>query len=113
MTICPLSAELPLLGIVAGEGLDGVASRDVAQERQLGGAGLTLGGNDLDAAALVMIAVDVAFALEVGEVLMHRGERLESELAGDLLETGCIAVVGDVARDVVENLVLTAREWHL
>src|SRR5260221_493203 len=99
-------------GAPAGEGFDGVARRHVPQQRQLGGSRLPLGRGNLDPAALVMIAVDVAFALEVGEVFVHRGERLETELAGDLLETRGIAVVGDVARDVVENLMLTARERH-
>src|SRR6266702_3966915 len=67
----------------------------------------------LDRPPLVVVAVDVPFALEVGEVLVDRRERSEGELARDFLEAGGVPVVGDIAREVVEDFALATRERHM
>src|SRR5436309_44717 len=99
-------------GFVAGHGLDWRSRRDESQQRQLRRAGLALGWNDLDRAALVMRPPDVPFALEVGEVFVHGGQRLEPELAGDLLEARSVPLFFDVFRDVIEDLALAPRDRH-
>src|SRR5260370_6489945 len=93
-------------------GRDRRAGRDETVQRQLGGAGLTARRYDLDAAALVVSAPDVPFALEVREVLVHCGERAETEALGDLLEARGIALGSDLAGDEIEDFALTACKWH-
>jgi hypothetical protein len=48
-----------------------------------------------------MGAADVPFALEVGQMLVDRGERVEGKMLGDFLERGGIAVGPYVAFQVV------------
>jgi hypothetical protein len=45
-------------------------------------------------------------------MLMHRGERLESELLGDLLEARGVPVVLDVPLQVAEDFTLTLGQRH-
>ena len=45
-------------------------------------------------------------------MLVHRGERLEAELLGDLLEAGCVAVVLNVTLQVAEDFTLTLGQRH-
>src|SRR5204863_7974248 len=99
-------------GIVPADGLDRLARRDETKQGQLGGPSLTLGRYDFDRAALVMRPADVPFSLQIGEVLMDCGERVEAELAGDLLEAGGVPLGIEVARDKVEDFALAARDWH-
>src|SRR5207245_3115449 len=61
---------------VPAHGLNGLARRYEPEQRQLGGAGLPLGRHDFYGPALVVGAADVAFALEVGEMLVHGGQGL-------------------------------------
>src|SRR5467141_4859988 len=56
--------------LVTRDCFDGSTSRNEPEQRQLRSAGLTLGRDDFDRPALVMGAPDVAFALEIGEVLV-------------------------------------------
>src|SRR2546426_1124310 len=99
-------------GVVPGHGFDRLAGGDEAEQRELGRPCLALGRHDLDRAALVVVAADVPFALEVGQVLVDRRERGEGELAGDFLETGSVPVAGDVAREGIEDFALATRERH-
>jgi hypothetical protein len=57
-------------------------------------------------------AADDALALEVREVLVHRGERAEPHRLGDLLEARRVAVLVDVPGEVVEDLALAPGERH-
>src|SRR6266536_3251258 len=98
--------------LVAGNRLDRLARGDQAEQRELGGAGLALGRDDLDRTALVVRAPDEALPLEVGQMLVDRGERLEVEVVRDLFEARGIALGFDVAGDEVQNLALAAREGH-
>src|SRR5467141_831309 len=98
--------------LVAGDGLDRMAGGNESEERQLGRPGLPFGRDDLDGPALVVGAPDVAFALEIGEVLVHRRQGLESELLGDFLEAGGVPLLFDVLGDVIEDLALASRDWH-
>ena len=115
--IAPATTREQLVGygdrIGPADCFDRLAGRDQPEERELGGAGLALGGNDLDGPALVVSAPDVPFALEIGEVLVHGGERLEPEALGDFLEARGIALVPDVALEVVQDLALAPSERHL
>src|SRR2546430_17478243 len=81
-------------------------------QRQLARAALTARRYDLDAATVVVSAADVALALQVGQVLVHRGERAKGEALRDLLETRRIPLGGDLPGDEIENLALTAGERH-
>src|SRR2546423_11472300 len=98
--------------LVARDRLDGGARGDKPEQRQLGSAPLALGRDDFDRSALVMRAPDVPFALEIGQVLMNRRQRLEAKLAGNLLETGGVALLCDVLSDVVQDLALASRHRH-
>src|SRR5207248_2646977 len=99
-------------GVAATHRLDRLAGRDQSVQRQLAGPGLTARRHEFDAATLVVCSADVALALEVGEVLVHRGERAERETLRDLLETRRISVGGDLPGNEIENLALTAGERH-
>ena len=99
-------------GVAAAHRLDRLSGRDQSVQRQLAGAGLTARRYDLDAATLVVSAADVALALQVGQVLVHRGERAKREALRDLLETRRIPLGGDLPGDKIENLALTAGERH-
>src|SRR2546426_5970704 len=83
-------------GAVARARREGCAGRHEPEQGQLRRAGLSLRRHDLDGPALVVGAPDVALALEVGEMFVDRGERLEPELAGDLLEARGVALGLDV-----------------
>src|SRR5436309_3612468 len=98
--------------LVTGDRFDRSTSGDKSEQRELGGAGLALGRNDFDRPALVMGAPDVPFALEIGEVLVNRRERLEAKLAGDFLEAGGVPLLFDVLPDVVQDLALAPSDWH-
>src|SRR6266545_1552008 len=99
-------------GFTLRHGLDRRAGGDQTQQRQLRRPGLTLGRNDLDRPALVVRAPDVPFALEIREVLVNRRQRLKPELAGNLLETGGVALLFDVFPDEIEDLALAPRDRH-
>ena len=90
----------------------GRAGGDLAEQRDLAGGGGAAGRQHLDRAALVVGAADVALALEVGQVLVHRGQRLEAEPLGDLLEARRIALLQDVALQVRENFALALGQGH-
>src|SRR5882672_5647465 len=98
--------------LVTRDRFDGSTGGDKAEQRQLGGARLALGRDDFNRPALVMGAPDVAFALEIGEVLVNGRQRLEAKLAGNLLETGGVALLFDVLPDVIQDLALAPRDWH-
>src|SRR6266511_415827 len=99
-------------GVPAGDRLDRRPGGDEPEQRQLRRAGLTLGGCDLDRATFVVRPVDVALALQVGEMLVHRGEGAEVEPPGDFLEAWSVALLRDVPGDEVEDLALTTGERH-
>ena len=73
--------------------LDREARGHLAQKRDLGRRRRAAGRQNLDGAAFVVGPPDVALALEVGEVLVHRGERLEAEVLGDFLEARGVALI--------------------
>src|SRR2546423_1669565 len=83
-------------------------ARDHALQRQVGGPGLAARRHDLDAATLVVSAADVPFALEVGEVLVHGGERAKRESLRDLFEARRVPLRADLGRDEIQDFALTA-----
>src|SRR5439155_163823 len=99
--------------LITRDRFDGCARSDQPEQRQLGGAGLALGRDDFDRPALVVRAPDVAFALEIGEVLVNRRERLEAKLACNFLEAGGVPLLFDVLSDVVQDLALAPRHRHI
>src|SRR5207237_7537690 len=95
---------------VRGDGLDGDAGCDVAEERQLDGPAAVARRHHLDRPAAIPGALDEAFFLQVREVLVYRGERREAEAASDLLEARRVAVLPDELGEVIENLALPFGE---
>jgi len=53
-----------------------------------------------------------ALPLEVGEVLVHRGQRRILHGRGDFLEARSEAVIADVARQVVQDFSLALGEGY-
>ena len=90
----------------------GSAGGDVAEQRQLDRAAAGARRHHLDRSAAVPRALDEALFLQVGEVLVHRRERRQTEAATDLFETRRIAVLADELVQVVEDLALTLRQWQ-
>src|SRR5919197_2173712 len=97
---------------ITGDGFDRSTRSHQTQQRQLRRAALTLGGDHLDRPALVVGPPDVAFALEIGEVFMHRCERLEPKLAGNFLEARGISLFPEMFRDVIKDFALASRDRH-
>src|SRR5690606_15588044 len=89
------------------------AGRDVAQERELHGGDTELRRDELDRARLVVALSDVALAPQILQVLVHRGERREAEVAGDLLEARRVAVLVQIRLQEVEDLFLASCQRHL
>jgi hypothetical protein len=98
--------------LARGDLLDRDARGDGAEERQVDGPRLRLVRQDLDRAALVVRALDVALPLEVAQVFVHRRQRVIVELLGDLLEARREAVARRVRAEVGEDLALALRERH-
>ena len=88
-------------GFVRFDRLDRHTGSHRAEERKLEGARGRFGWQNLDRATLVVAPLDVAFALEVREVLMDSRERVVAELLGDLLEAWRETVLLRVSREVV------------
>lgn len=59
-----------------------------------------------------MSTLQKAFVLEVGDVLMHRGEGAEAEAASDLFVGRRVAVLLREARKEVDDLFLTPCDCH-
>ena len=95
------------------DGFDGLAGGDAAEQgkavHDLAGRAL---GDDVDGAAAVVSALEEAFGLEIGDVLMDGGEGTEAEAGGDLLVGGRVAVAGGEGGEKVENLFLPTRDSH-
>ena len=99
-------------GLSAHDGFDRTARRHPTKQRDLRGPGLPLGRKDLDGPAFIMSTVDVPLALEIGQMLVHRRQRLKAEMLGDLLEAWRVAAVADMLLQVLEDLALTLGERH-
>jgi len=109
-----LAAAEQLLGQGHGLGhldrLDGRPRRHPPEERDgdRGAGGRRL--RQLERAAVVREPPDAPFALEVGQVLVHGGQRAQREMPSDLVERGRVAVLGDVRAQEVEQLLLSLGE---
>jgi hypothetical protein len=64
----------------------------------------------LERAGLRGIPLDDAEALQLGEVRVHSGGGMKSHRLADLPDRGRIAVLAEVAADVVEDLPLALRQ---
>src|SRR5260221_5197317 len=98
--------------VVAADGFDRLAGRHQAEEGQPGRPPLSLRGDNFDGPGLVVRPADVPFALQISEVFMHRGERVEAELTRDLLEARGVPLGVEVTSDKIEDFALAARDWH-
>src|SRR5262245_21783428 len=96
----------------ADDRLDGNAGGDVPEERQLDGPAAEARRDELDRAAAVPGALDEALFLQVGQVLVDRSERRQTETAADLLQAGRVAVLLDEIVEVVEDFPLTLGQWQ-
>jgi hypothetical protein len=83
------------------ERLDGHTGGNGSQKGKLDRPGRGFARQDLDRPALVVIALDVAFALEIGQMFVDRGERVVAEVLSDLLEAWRKAVLLGVRREIV------------
>src|SRR5258708_6397297 len=79
-------------------GLDRRAGRDETVQRQLGGAGLTARRYDLDAAALVVSAPDVPFALEARERARRAAAAPDRRPFAAALAGPAVGVIAEVKR---------------
>lgn len=59
-----------------------------------------------------MSALEETFVLEVGDVLMHGGERAETEATGDLLVRRGVAILLGEAGQEVDDLFLPTCNCH-
>src|SRR2546427_47700 len=75
-------------------------------------SGLATRRHDLDATTLVVRAPDVPLALEVGQMLVDRGQGAEREPLRDLLEARRVALRADLSGDEVQDFALTACKRH-
>src|SRR3954463_13542889 len=87
--------------------------RDGSKQRQSGSTRKDLRRHELDSAALVVRALDVAFALEVCQMFVHRREGVIVKLRRDLLEAGRVAVLFGVGGEVSQYLALAFCERHI
>src|SRR6059058_3913336 len=92
--------------------LDRHACGHRAKQGQGSGPRKDLRRHELYPPTLVVGALDVPFALEVGEVFVDRGEGVIVKLGRDLLEARRVAVLLRVGREVSENLPLAFRKRH-
>ena len=93
-----------------GHRLDGHAGGDVAEQRHLDGAAAGTARQQLDRAAAIPGAPDEALFLQIGEVLVDRGQRRQIEAPADFFQARRVAVLLDEFVEVVENLALAFRE---
>ncbi len=95
------------------DGFDGLAGGDAAKEREAVGAFLAgARGQHVDGAAAVVGALQEAFVLQIGDVLVHGGQRTEAETAGDFLVGGGVAVLLREAGKEVDDLFLPPCDSH-
>jgi hypothetical protein len=78
---------------IALHGFDGLAGGDAPQQRQhqagVHAHGLleaSLGRQQVDGSAAVVVAGEQSFFLEVGDVLVHRGQRVQVKAVADLFK---------------------------
>ena len=71
----------------------GIPAATRSEQRKLDRPRRRLARQDLDGATLIVAALDVALALEIGEVLVHRRQRVVAEILRDLLEARREAVL--------------------
>jgi len=93
-------------GTAIDDRFDGPAGGDVAEKGQFDRAAAETGRHHFDRTASVPGALDEAFILEVGQMLVDRRERREAETPADLLEARRIAVLLDEIVEVIEDFPL-------
>src|SRR5262249_24137312 len=99
-------------GFAADDRLDRDARGDVPEQRQLDSAPAEARRDELDGAAAVPRPLDEALFLQVGQVLVDRGERRQAEAAADFLEARRVAVLLDEIVEIVEDFPLTLGQWQ-
>src|SRR3954471_4030233 len=96
---------------VRGDCFDRQAGRDVAEQRQLDRTTAGARRHHLDRTAAVPGPLDEPFFLQVGEMLVHRGQRRQTELPPDFFKTRRVAVLSNEFVQVVQDLALTLGQW--
>src|SRR5262245_54658132 len=97
--------------LVRGDGLDGNSGGDVAEHWQLDRAMPGSRREQFDRTAAVPGSTDEALLLEIGQVLVDRGERRKTETPADFFETRRVAMLLNELLQVVQNLALAFRQW--
>jgi hypothetical protein len=94
-------------------GLDGLAGGDAAEQREtISATAAAAGGENVNGAAAIVRSLEQAFVLQIGDVLVHGGERTKSKAAGNLLIRRGVPVLMCEAGEKVEDLFLPPRDSH-
>ncbi len=94
-------------------GFDGLAGSDATQQRKTIGPFLPRAdGEDVDGAAAIMGALQEPFVLQISDVLMHGGERTQTEAIGDLLVGRGVAILLREAGEEVDDFFLSPCDSH-
>src|SRR5580704_2544052 len=72
----------------------------------------SLGRHQIDGAAAVIVAREQALLLQIRDVLVHGGQRIQVEPLANLLKRRRIAMLGHESRNKVVNFVLPACDRH-
>ena len=91
---------------------DRQARRDIPQQRQLDRAPAQPGRHQFDRPAAVPGALDEPFVLQIGEMLVDRCERRQTESTADFLQARRVAVLLDEIVEVIEDFPLALGQWQ-
>ena len=95
------------------DGFDRLSGGDAAQQGQAIGAFLACAdGQDVDGTAAIVGPLQQAFVLQIGDVLMHRGQRTEAKTTSYLLIGRRVAVLLGKAGKEVDDLFLPPCDSH-
>ena len=72
----------------------------------------SLGRQQIDGAAAVVVAREQALLLQIGDVLVHRGQRIQLHAFANFLERGRISVLLHELGNEVVDLALPSGDGH-
>ena len=75
-------------------------------------AGLALGRQNVDGATAIVRSFEQPLLLQVRDVLVHRGQGLEIQPPGDLIEGRGVSILFHEAADEIDHFFLSACNGH-
>src|SRR5271168_4366025 len=90
----------------------GLLTRDYNRSRSIDLLEASLGRQQVDGAAAVVVAGEQSLFLEVGDVLVHRGQRVQVKPVADLFKRRRVAMLRHEAGDEVIHFALPACDRH-